>query len=488
MEKIKSFINKYFVLIVFILCILFSIMFGNIDESIENSFGLIITGIGLFLSIISFIVLDKTKKINNKSIFYIICIFLLFFYTGYILNTNCGTRQHDTRSLVWENGGHFGYIEYILENWKLPDVNPSQYWCFANPPLFYFISAVFVRFQNFLGRIDYQAIENLQFLSVFYIIGFIIYLNRILENLKIEKLKNYILIFVGMSPAIVYLTGSLNNDSLSLLLSTMSIFYTICWYQESRLLSLIKLALSISLAMMTKINSAVIAIPIAIIFLIKLIKEKENIKKYIIYYLIFGIIALPIGLWFPLRNLIKYDIPINYVQTVVEGEEHDAYIGKYSILKRFFWISSENLKSINLSFEKENADYNIFLSTVKSFIVDEQIDFLNNIILKISVYSLFFISIAIFVIFIIALIKINKKDIYNIFLVLILIFESVFYIKFCIDYPYSFTMNFRYIVPILISVMCIIGNYSENNKKILKISSNLIFIFALFSMILFINI
>ena len=71
-----------------------------------------------------------------------------------------------------------------------------------------------------------------------------------------------------------------------------------------------------------------------------------------------------------IRNLTKYDIPLNYVQTVVEGEEHDAYIGKYSILKRFFGISSENLKSINLSFEKGKADYNIFLSTLKSFIVD----------------------------------------------------------------------------------------------------------------------
>ena len=83
---------------------------------------------------------------------------LIFVYAGYILNTNCGTRQHDTRSLIWENGGHLGYIQYVLENWKLPDVNPTGYWCFSNPPLFYFISAIFVKIQNLLGRMNYQAI------------------------------------------------------------------------------------------------------------------------------------------------------------------------------------------------------------------------------------------------------------------------------------------------------------------------------------------
>ena len=217
--------------------------------------------------ILFFIVLDKLKLIKGEHIKYFIFSFIFIIYIGYIINTNCATRQHDTRSLIWENGGHLGYIQYVLENWKLPDVNPSQYWCFSNPPFFYFISAIFVKFQNVIGRIDYQAIENLQFLSMFYILISIIYLNKILELLKIEKLKNYIIFLVGLSPAIVYLTGSLNNDSLALMLSIMSIFYTIDWYQNTKFSSLIKLALSISLAIMTKINSGIIAIPIAIIFL-----------------------------------------------------------------------------------------------------------------------------------------------------------------------------------------------------------------------------
>ena len=292
----------------------------------------------------------------------------------------------------------------------------------------------------------------------------------------------------SLLPTGIILAGTLNNDSLALMLSIMSIFYTIAWYKDSKIESLIKLSLSISLAIMTKINSALIAIPIAIIFLIKLLQEKENFKKYIIYYLIFGIIALPIGLWFPIRNLVKYNIPITYVQEVGEGKQHDAYLGNYSIIQRLLGISKNNLETINFNFEKGKADYNIFLSTLKSFIVDEQIDYSENLILKVSIYSLFFISLVIFILFVILLIKIDKKDIWNLFFNLLFVIESIFYIKFCIDYPYSFSMNFRYIVPILISMVLIIGKYVQTNKKMLKISENLIFIFGLFSLILFINI
>ena len=488
MEKIENFIKKYLILIMFIICMIFSLIFGNVDETVENNYGISITCIGLVIISIIFLILDKMKKISKNNSVYLLYGLLIFVYVGYILNTNCGTRQHDTRSLIWENGGHLGYIEYVLENWKLPDVNPSQYWCFSNPPLFYFISAIFVKIQNLLGRMDYQAIENLQFLSMFYILISVMYLNKILEKLEIKKLKNYIICLFGLSPVIVYLTGSLNNDSLALMLSIMSIFYTIAWYKDSKIESLIKLSLSISLAIMTKINSALIAIPIAIIFLIKLLQEKENFKKYIIYYLIFGIIALPIGLWFPIRNLVKYNIPITYVQEVAEGEKHDAYLGNYSIIQRFFGFSKDNLETINFSFEKNKADYNIFLSTIKSFVVDEQIDYSENIILKISVYGLFLISLVICILFIWIVINMDKKDIWNIFFSLTFLIELIFYIKFCIDYPYSFSMNFRYIIPIFISIVAIIGKYVQNKKIILKISENLIFVFGLFSLILFINI
>lgn len=486
MEKLKSIINKLPILIIFVLCIIFSLIFGNIDESIENNYGIIVTTSGLFLIFLSFILLDKMKKLKKEYIKIFIFGVIFFIYIGYILNTNCGTRQHDTRSLDWTYGGHYGYIGYILENLKLPDFNPTEKWCFANPPLFYIISAIFIKFQNLIGRDGYQTIENLQYLTLFFTMTFNIYIYRILKSLNIKKLKYYILLCIGLSPSIVYLSGSLNNDILSIMLGTMAIYYTIEWYKNSKMIDLIKIALSISFAMMTKINSAIIAIPIATIFLIKLIKEKENFKKYILYYFVFALIAFPIGLWFPIKNLVKYNIPITYVQTVAEGKENVGYIGYKNVFERFFKVDKEHLENINLKFEKEKSDYNIFLTTLKSFIIDEQLDYSNNLLLESSIYVMALMTIIMIILFIIAFCKNNKK-VENIFLDLVLFFELIFYIKFCFEYPYAFSMNFRYIVPIIISIMTSIGIYAEQSEKFYKIAKNTIYIFTIFSIILFIN-
>lgn len=485
MNKLKL-INKFSILIIFFICIIFSLIFGNIDESIENNYGIIITISGLVLLFLSFVILDKTKKLKLEYIKIFIFGILFFVYIGYILNTNCGTRQHDTRSLDWQYGGHLGYIGYILENLKLPDFNPIEKWCFSNPPLFYIVSAIFVKFQNLIGRDGYLAIENLQYLTVSFALIFNLYVYRILEILDIKKIKYYIVLFVGLSPAIVYLSGSLNNDILSIMLSTMAIYYTIKWYKNIKIYDLLKIALAISFAIMTKINSAIIAFPIGIIFFIKLIKERGNFKKYILYYFIFAIIALPIGLWFPVKNLIKYNIPITYVQTVVEKEENPGYIGNKDVFERFFKIDKEHLQTVNLKFEKGKSDYNILISTLKSFIVDEQIDYSQNLLLQISIYAMFFINIIMIVLFIISFCK-NQIKVEDIFLYMILIFEFAFYIKFCFEYPYAFSMNFRYIVLTIIPIMVSISKYAQNNKWINNILQNSIYLYTILSIIFFIN-
>lgn len=486
MNKLKLIINKFSILIIFLVCITFSLIFGNIDESIENNYGIVIMITGLILLFFSFVILEKTKKLKQEYIKIFIFGILFFVYMGYILNTNCGTRQHDTRSLDWQYGGHFGYIGYILENLKLPDFNPTEKWCFSNPPLFYIVSAIFIKFQNLIGRDGYLAIENLQYLTMFFVVVFDIYVYKILEILDIKKLKYYIVLFIGLAPAIVYLSGSLNNDILSIMLSTMAIYYTVEWYRNTKMSDLLKIALTISLAIMTKINSAIIALPIGIIFFIKLIKERENFKKYILYYGIFAMIALPIGLWFPIKNLIKYNIPITYVQTVVEKEENPGYIGNKNVFQRFLEVDKEHLQTINLKFEKGKSDYNIFLSTLKSFIVDEQIDYSQNLLLQISIYAMFFINIIMIVLFIISFLK-NDISLENIFLYLILIFEFIFYIKFCFKYPYAFSMNFRYIVLTIIPIMVSISKCAQNNKRINNILQNIIYIYTIFSIIFFIS-
>ena len=457
--------------------------------SIFNDGHLFIIGVIIFNIIIS-IILKKKKMYNPKLEIFFSFTTIASIYIGYILYTPFWSRQHDSRSFEdYQYGGHFGYIGYIFFNNHLPVGSPKDYWCFYNPPLFYIISAIFMKLQTFYGLAIENGLENLQILSALYTIIFDIYVYRILRELDIKRTIKSLVLFVALSPSIVIMSGSLNNDILSIMLSTMAIFYCIRWYKSDSLKDLLKIAFSISFAIMTKISTALIAVAIAFVFLVKVIQNKNDILKYIKYFSLFALISLPIGLWFPIKNLIIYDVPLTYVQSV--DEDNDANISKYSVLERIFTISEGHLDTINIDMSKENAEYNLFITTLKSFIVDEYID-CNNDTLKISIPLIFYCSVLITILFIINLIYVlkNYKEINNkwiLFFLLLFILEVASYIKFCFDYPFTFTMNFRYIVPTLISYSVITGIACENNKKMFLFNSTVIDLFLTLSVLIFIS-
>lgn len=461
------------------------------NNLIEFNYGQLFIIAIIIANFISTILLKKKKLYDSKIEIFLVFSTILAVYIGYIFYTPYWNRQHDTRNFVdYQYGGHFGYIGYIFFNKHLPTVSPKDYWCFYNPPLFYIISAIFMKIQTFYGLTIEDGLEGLQFLSALYTIIFDIYVYRIMKEINIKRNIKSLLYFVALSPAIIIMSGSLNNDILSIMLSTMSIFYCIRWYKSDSLKDLIKIAFTISLAMMTKISSAIIAVAIAFVFLTKVLYNKKDIVKYIKYFSLFALISLPIGLWFPIKNLIIYDVPLNYVQSV--DENNPGNVSKHSVLERIFTISDEHLTSINdIDMGDENPEYNLFITTLKSFIVDEYI-YCGNSILQISIPLIFYCSILIAILFIINLIYIlkNYKKINNkwiLFFLLLFILEIISYVKFCFDFPYTFTMNFRYIVPTLISYSAITGTACEKSKKLFLFNSILIEMFVTLSVLIFIS-
>lgn len=484
-QKAKA---AFFIFINFIISIFVFYFFQN-AVNINRLF----SGTLIIFGLINLIILKffKLLKPIHTILFALLTAIAIDF--SYISYTPYYIRQHDSRNFFApEFGGHFGYIGYIFTNGHLPIGSPKDYWCFFNPPLFYLISACFIKFQNNFGIIIEECLENLQLLSMIYTIIFDIYVYKILRQLKIEKLSCISVLFIILSPALVIMSGSLNNDILSIMLSTMALFYTIKWFNSDKLLDLIKIAFCISLAIMTKISAALIAIVIAILFLIRFIKNRKEFKKYLIHFGIFAIISLPIGLWFPIKNWVKYDIPPTYVQAV-EPEGNPSNISKYSILDRFFTVSSKkSFTNINVEMSGENIDYNLFVTTLKTFIIDEFIEYENIQPLDFTIHAVFYVSIVISILFLINIIYllVNYKKINNhwiLLLLFLLILQSCSYIKFCFDFPMVFTMNFRYIVPTLISFAGILGIASNNNKFLYYINAITLSIFSILSVFMFMN-
>ena len=482
--KAKAF---FYIYINFFICIMIVYFLYNIISLIH----LIMISIILFLAV-NLVILKVLKLYSSKIGIYFVMGIIFVVQLGYILYTPFFSRQHDGRSFIdYQYGGHFGYMGYIFYNNSLPSSSPRDYWCFFNPPFFYVVSVLFIKLQNSIGIEIYSCLENLQILSLLYTAIFNIYVYNILKEMKIKKSICYLISFIGLSPAMVIMSGSLNNDILSIMLSTMAIFYTIRWYNEDTLKNLIKIALCISFAMMTKISSAIIAVSIAVVFLYKTIKNKSKLKKYIFNFFVFALIALPIGLWFPIKNLILYEIPVTYVQSV--DEDNEANISRYSYVNRLFNIfQKESFKDKNVIMSGEYLDNNIYITTIKSFLVDEKIDYEESNILKIVINLEFVFAIIISFLYLINLIYVimDYKKINNnwiLYFLLLSTLEIILYIKFCFDFPFVFTMNFRYIVPTLISFGVITGITCENNKKLQYINNALLSFFSILSIIVFTN-
>ena len=437
-------------------------------------------------------ILKLFKICTDKTIKTLTFLIILSVPLSYICYSPFYIRQHDLRAFETNKfGGHFGYIAEIFYNNKLPDVNPKDMWCFYNPPLLYIISAIVLKITTTISTSAEINFETLQIMSYIYYLIFIIYTYKIFEKINIKDLLLPSISFIALSPALIIMSGSLNNDMLSLALSVMAIYYTIIWYESDSLKDLIKIALSISLAMMTKINSALIAIPIAFVFLNKVIKNKKDFIKYVKHFSIFALIALPIGLWFPIKNYIKYDIPFTYVQSV--DESNDANISKYSTLDRFFKFDSSHINSPNIDMSKENAEYNLYLSTIKSFIVDEYMEFnekpILHIALKFMLYLSIFITILYFIniIYILLTIKKNNNN-WLYFFLLLGIIQIISYISFCFNFPFTFTMNFRYIVPTLLTFGVILSIAAEKNSYFKSINKLFMIVFSITSIIIFTNV
>ena len=128
-----------------------------------------------------------------------------------------------------------------------------------------------------------------------------------------EKALCFGMALLSFHPSLILLSGSVNNDCMALMFSILSILMTMVWLERCDIKSIIGVALFLGLGISTKQNVAELAFAIGLIFLIILIKdikEKKNISRLIIQYALAGVISIPVGMWFYIRNLIKYNMSI----------------------------------------------------------------------------------------------------------------------------------------------------------------------------------
>lgn len=380
------------------------------------------------------------KDYYFKKILILIIILATIVRVVYVIKIPYTEKQHD----VTPTNGGLSYILQIYENGKLPQNNYGQYY---HPPLSFMLSALWLKIGSIFTTDTNLLYESLQFLTVIYSVGLIVIVYRILKELRInDELKLFVLLVMAFHPALIILSGSINNDNLCFTLMIWVILRLIMWYKRPNMKNTIIMAILTGLCVMTKTTGMIVAIPIIYIFLFKFYKEIrkssskiEVIKKYIIIFTSFGAISLPIGMWYSIRNYILFKQPILYV---LEPKNTELYVGNYSFFERFIPYSKE----IFNMYCNASTDYNIPVYLIKCSIFGEYH-------WKTSFQTLYYI--AIFVNILIILITIicciseiiskNKRNkIWKNAFFLFSFFNIISFILVNIKLPYGCTMDFRY--------------------------------------------
>lgn len=397
---------------------------------------------------------ERMKKwIKRNKVFIIIFLLALIIRMIFIIKYPLSKAQHDVNG---ENG-HFSYIQTIFIQNRLPSTNQYQYY---QPPLHHFISAMWLKVFSKLIRSYTTLIESLQFVPLIYSMLLLIVINKILKELKIkDKYKNLILVIMAFHPTFTILSGSINNDMLSILLIFCTLYELIKWYKKSDMVNTIILAIVTGLAVMAKTSGAIVSLPIMYIFLLQFYRaikkgDKRKIWQYIGMYCVFGIISLSLGLWYPVRNYILFKQPILYI---LDPNNQKLYVGDKSLLSRFLPFSKE----IFIQYADPYEHYNIPTFLIKSSLFGEWTWTTSYICKYIYVFALFA-NIAIIVFSIVAIIREmtsnRKRDLIyrNIFLILYF-FNIISFISMNIKLPYGCSMDFRYIVPTIFIGIYFIG-------------------------------
>lgn len=406
-------------------------------------------------------------KKENKS-FTVIILLALIIRIVYVLYTPYYIRQHDVGTLD-SYGYGISYIETIYNTGNLPTDNYGQHY---HPPLHPILSAIWLKMLSiFISDVNLRY-EGLQFLMIIYSIAIIFITHKILLELNVSnKARQAILYIMAFHPTLIILSGSINNDMLCFMLMMLTLFRLIIWYKESSYKNTIFLAIVTGLSVMTKTTGALLAFPIMFIFLFKFISEwkkiknKKTIKKYLRIFTLFGLISLPIGLWYNIRNLILFKQPIMYI---LEIPNELCYTGNVSLFYRLNLFSKELLDPFALT----DRDVNIPAYVLKSSLFGEwswNYFGIYKILYFIVIFCNILLTIYTFVSIFQCLFR-KKQDnkLYLWMLLFLFIFNVVSFLGMNIKLPYGFSMDFRYLLTLLpigaIFVYANIESIIKNNK------------------------
>lgn len=438
-----------------------------------------------------------TKRLSAGKILFILLLVGLILRIGYMLYTPAAARQHDTYSKNMD--GHEAYAWTIFETGKLPTTNRYQ---FYHPPLNAMMQAFFMRltsgFTNilsswfgleeyfssrflyskpaYIGEERYFLYQTCQILSVMYSFIAAVFMVKIINLFKFsKKVKLFLATFVILYPRQIQFSAMLNNDGLAYMLGIIAMYCALKWHKGNKHWGwIVCCALAVGFGMMTKLSSATVCLPIAGIFIYEFIctlrKKEGSMKlwKMILQYGAFLLVCAPIGLWFQVYAKIRFDQGFGFV---FDNLNKKLYTGDHSWFSRF--VVAFDLKEYlgTLYCKPFSGNYNLFNYALKSSIFGE-FSYWQGEGLAMSAVLFAYMSALLLLISVVwcvvAYFRKRKKGINLLqktgqsfsdllFIGLLVASQVLSEIYFYIKMPYACTMDFRYIMPLILGMALTLG-------------------------------
>lgn len=416
----------------------------------------------LFVLLISALLMTARRRMTWERLLAILIAAGVILRFGYMLYTPFFIRGHDVRS--YDGYGHLAYIYRLFNLQGLPDSNLGQ---FYHPPLAHFADAAIARFYAYVtGASNPDTVfESARLIPCFASVALLFVCRHLFDALNFSKRAMLTaLAVIAFHPTFILLSASINNDMLMILFFMTAFLYTIRWYKDPNYKNILLLAVSIGCAMSTKFSGALAALITAAVFLLVLIRKyrTNNAGDIVCQLTAFAAVCLPLGLWYPIRNLKLFGQSLGYVAPI--SVKSQLYVGNIPFAERFLSFSLPDLFK-NVWCDPFN-DFSVWAYTVKCALFGEY-TFSDRhavaVILIVSSLVLIVLSLAAMVWFLTAARKSNRLAAWSLFALWALLMLSFIY--FNIKYPFGCTMDFRYIVPTVITGAAFLGLLTASLEK-----------------------
>ena len=444
----SSAVNLYLLISSVMMILLFSLM---VNENARHSTMMFVpVAVGLFqLGAVMYV--EKSLNVNR--------LIMLIFVLGavvrycYLLDHNCSQMQHDVGSFDGRSG-HEAYIAYWYNNKiKMPDFDVSTRWQFYHPPLHHMLMAILLKIFTVFGMEIKTAQEAIQILPMVYSSLSMVACYRIFKLIHLDGAGLAVAsAVVCFHPTFIIWSGAYNNDMPATMFMLFAMLWTLKWYEKPTLKRILPIALCVGFGMMSKLSAWMVAPAIAMVFLVVFIRNIKKPLPFIGQFAAFGVICAPTALWWQIRNLIKFDLPITYVP---DPASQSMSVKAVPMAQRLFDFSFSQFDfpfEAFTGYKSPYNEYNPLIGLLKTSVFDEdrtawRFDALPTVLL----FIVGLLAIVGFVFLIVWLCKKSVKPAFEIKAFFVIIFFTIMisYYAFCFSFPYVCTENIRYCMPII---------------------------------------